>query len=87
MTMDKLKNQLKELLILELKVNRDKVEALADDAPLFNDGLGLDSLDAVELVVIIQKHFQVQIANMDEGMAAFASLNNLATYVSEKEKH
>ncbi len=82
--MDELKNKLKEMLKTDLKVQADKVDALKDDETLFNEGLGLDSLDAVELVVLIQKHFDIQIADMDEGMAAFASIHSLAHFIKEK---
>ena len=48
------------------------------------EGLGLDSLDAVELVVLIQKHFNVQIKDMEDGKKAFLSINALAKYITDK---
>ncbi|MEN8190347.1 MAG: phosphopantetheine-binding protein [Thermodesulfobacteriota bacterium] len=84
--MEELKKQLKEILKNDLKVQGDRVDSLENDAPLFNEGLGLDSLDAVELVVLIQKHFDVQVADMDEGMAAFSSVNSLAAYIEKKRQ-
>jgi acyl carrier protein len=75
--MDILKKQLKEMLVNDLKIQGVQPEDISDTEPLFGDGLGLDSLDAVELVVLIQKHFGVQIADMNEGKKAFASINSL----------
>jgi acyl carrier protein len=77
--MDILKKQLKEMLVNDLKIQGVQPEDISDTEPLFGDGLGLDSLDAVELVVLIQKHFGVQIADMK----AFASINSLAQYIEE----
>ena len=81
--MGTLKKQLKEMLVNDLKIQGVQPEDISDTEPLFGDGLGLDSLDAVELVVLIQKHFGVQIADMNEGKKAFASINSLAQYIEE----
>jgi len=82
--MEKLKEELKEIIIRDLKIQGVDPADIDDDAPLFEEGLGLDSLDAVELVVLIQKHFGVQIEDMEEGREAFASINALARYISER---
>jgi acyl carrier protein len=85
-TETKLENELKELLIKELKLVGVKSETIADDAPLFGEGLGLDSLDAVELVVILNKHYKVDLKDMEVAKLAFRSITTLADYIRENRK-
>ena len=82
--MEELKKQIKEMVVRDLKLQGIDPAAIEDDAPLFEEGLGLDSLDAVELVVLVQKHFDVQIDDMDEGQAAFRSINTLAEFITAR---
>jgi len=76
-----IKEKLKKILVEELNLEDVTPEEIADDAPLFGDGLGLDSLDAVELVVLIQKHFGIEIKDMEEGRTAFESVDSLAAFI------
>lgn len=83
--MEELKKQLKEMVVQDLKLQGVDPTTIDDNAPLFEEGLGLDSLDAVELVVLVQKHFDVQIDDMDEGQAAFKSIQTLAEFITAKQ--
>jgi acyl carrier protein len=83
MTIDK--EELKKTIIKELFLEDITPEEINDDEPLFGEGLGLDSLDAVELVVIMQKHYNVEIKDMDEGRIAFESINSLTSFIEERQ--
>lgn len=79
-----LQEQIKKMLVTDLNLIDITVNEIAEDAPLFGDGLGLDSLDAVEIVVLVQKHFGVLIHDMEEGRRALQSVNALAAFIEEK---
>ncbi len=79
-----IRQKLKVLLIENLNLQDVSVEQVTDDEPLFGGNLGLDSLDAVEIVVILQRHFGVEIKDMEVGRQVFQSVNSLAEYVYEK---
>ncbi len=80
-----LKLKLKEMIIEEMQIEDLTADEIDDDAPLFGEGLGLDSLDAVELVVQLQIHFGVEIKNIEEGRPALQSINTLADFVSKRQ--
>ncbi len=81
-----LKEKLKQVLIEELNLEDLTPEEIGDEDQLFGEGLGLDSLDAVELVVVVQKHFGVEIKDMEEGRPALQSIASLAAFIETKQK-
>lgn len=79
-----IRQKLKQIIIEDLALEDVSIEDIEDDGPMFGEsGLGLDSLDAVELVVVIQKHFGIRIKDMAEGREVFQSFNTLADFVQE----
>ncbi len=74
----------KLLIIDSLQLDGVTPEAIPDDAPLFGDGLGLDSVDALELVVAIEKRLGVRIRAHEAGREAFASAAALLRFVEEQ---
>ena len=81
-----LRKKLKELLVSSLSLEGVKSEDIKDDEILFGEGLGLDSLDAVEVVVLLQRNFGLNVKDMQEGKKIFYSLDTLAKYVMENKK-
>ena len=82
MTTQEIENALKSAIVDGLRLEGVKPEDIDDNAPLFGDeGLQLDSLDAVELVVIVDKHFGVAIADAEEARSAFVSIRGLAEFI------
>ena len=79
------RSRLKALLVSSLNLEGMDPASIADDAPLFGkDGLGLDSVDALELVVALEKAFDVKIDSQEIGKDAFASIAALADYVDAR---
>ncbi|OBQ50107.1 phosphopantetheine-binding protein [Halodesulfovibrio spirochaetisodalis] len=83
--MSDMHQKLKELFITELNLEDITIEDWENDTPLFGDGIGLDSLDAVEIVVLIEKYFGIAIASADEGKTAMLSVNTLVDFIKEKQ--
>lgn len=85
--MEELKENLKKQLIEQLNLEELSVADIADDAPLFSsEGVGLDSIDALELIVLLEKHYQIALANPEEGKKAFYSINTLSEYIQNHQK-
>jgi acyl carrier protein len=79
--------KIKKILVEDLNLEGLTPGDIDENALLFGEGLGLDSLDAVELVVIVQKHFGIEIQNMDEAKVAFQSVHALAAYIEGRLKN
>ncbi len=78
-----LKENLKAQLIEQLNLAELKVEDIDDDAPLFIDGLGLDSIDALELIVLLDTYYGIRIDNPDDGKEIFQSVNTMAEFIEK----
>jgi acyl carrier protein len=79
-----LKHKLKELLIERLKFEDMTPEDIGDDQPLFDGGLGLDSIDALEIVVMLETEFGIKVKNESSARDYFRSVSTLAELVEEK---
>ncbi len=80
--MPDLKRELKELLISTLSLEDVTPESIDDAAPLFGAGLGLDSIDALELAVALERKFGVAIPDENVAKKAFASIDALAAFIT-----
>ncbi|MFH1147755.1 MAG: phosphopantetheine-binding protein [Pseudomonadota bacterium] len=77
----RIKEKLKQMLVKGLSLENIKPENIGDDELLFRDGLGLDSLDAVEIVVLLQRNYGLEIKDMEKGKEIFYSIDTLARYI------
>ncbi len=75
---------LKSQIIEELNLEGIKPEDIQDEAPLFVEGLGLDSIDALELVVLMEKYYGVRIPDEIVGRKVLQSINTMAEYIQEE---
>ncbi len=84
--MEQLILELKEHLIEELNLEDITPEEIDAEAPLFGDGLGLDSIDALEIILILEKNYGVRLANTAEAKPVLNSVKTLAEYVKLNRK-
>jgi acyl carrier protein len=83
--MEQLMANLKKQIIEALNLKHLKPEDIGDDQPLFVEGLGLDSIDALELIVLLQQHYNIRITNPQEGPKVFRSVKTMAEYIKEHQ--
>jgi acyl carrier protein len=82
--MDELIIELKKKIIEALNLDEMTPDEIGNDDALFgDDGLGLDSIDALELIVLLEKNYGIKLANPAEGKGVFKSVRTIAEYVSE----
>lgn len=84
--MEELIKELKEEIIEALNLEEMTPEDIDENDALFGDGLGLDSIDALELIVLLDKKYGIKLANPAEGKAIFKSIDTIADYVSKNRK-
>ena len=73
---------LKVQIIEQLNLQDTKPGEIGDDQPLFVEGLGLDSIDALELIVLLQQQYKIRISNAEEGPKVFRSVRTIAEYIT-----
>lgn len=81
--MSDLKLQLKQQIIQVLSLEEVTPESIIDSEPLFGDGLGLDSIDALELIVLLDRSYGIRLTSPAEGKAVFASIDTMAEYIQQ----
>ncbi len=84
--MENLILELKQKIIKDLNLEDIEIDDIADDDQLFGDGLGLDSIDALELIVLLDKDYGIKITDPKEGKTIFESITTMATYISKYSK-
>ena len=78
-----LKDEIKTHIIEQLNLEDLTIADIEDDAPLFGDGLGLDSIDALELIVLLDTHFGIKVADPEQGKDIFTSVNTMAVFIEK----
>jgi acyl carrier protein len=84
--MSELTSKLKEEIISVLNLEGVKPESIDINAPLFGDGLGLDSIDALELIVLMEKNYGIKLTDPSQGKQIFSSIATMANYIEANKK-
>lgn len=80
--MDNLKEKLKVQIIERLNLKSLRPSDIGDDQPLFVEGIGLDSIDALELIVLLQQEYNIKLSNAEDGPRVFHSIRTMADYIT-----
>ncbi len=83
--MKELIEKLKIQIIEQLNLEDMEPEDIGDDEPLFGSGLGLDSIDALELIVLLEKEYGIKIQNPKDGQKVFFSIKTMAEFIKENQ--
>lgn len=81
--MSDLHTELKKNIIEQLNLEDMEVNDIDNDEPLFGDGLGLDSIDALELIVLLEKDYGIKLSDPEQGKEIFASVNTMAQFIQK----
>ncbi len=84
--MEELISKLKEQIIEQLNLEDMSPEDIDEKAPLFNEGLGLDSIDALELIVLLEREYGIKMENPQDGKKVFYSVETLAEFIMANKK-
>jgi acyl carrier protein len=84
--MEELIEKLKKEIIEALNLEEINIEDIKTDAPLFMEGLGLDSIDALELTVLLEKKYGLKIKTAEEGKKILFSVKSMAEYIKQNQK-
>lgn len=84
--MEELIENLKKQIIEQLNLVEITPDDINPSAPLFGEGLGLDSIDALELIVLLEKHYHIKIQDPKEAKTIFASVQSMADYIMANKK-
>lgn len=84
--METLINTLKDQIIEVLNLEDLTASDIDADAPLFGEGLGLDSIDALELIVLLEREYGIKLSNPAEGKEIFKSISSIADFISKNRK-
>ena len=84
--MDELIRELKDEIIEALNLEEMTADDIDENEPLFGEGLGLDSIDALELIVLLEKKYGIKLADPTEGKKIFTNVAAIADYVSKNRK-
>ncbi len=79
--MDNLMEDLKKQIVEQLNLLHIKPADIGDDQPLFIEGLGLDSIDALELIVLLQQQYGIKLNNAEDGPQVFRTVRTMADYI------
>ena len=83
--MANLRQQIKEELIKHLNLEDLNIDDIQDETPLFRNGLGLDSIDALEIIVMLDNKFNVVISDPEEGAKIFQNINTIAEFIENQK--
>ena len=84
--MEDLKITLKQQLVEQLNLKDVKPEDIGDDQLIFGEGLGLDSIDALELIVMLQQYYGIRLTKADNGQKILATVSSMAEYITAHQQ-
>ena len=84
--MEELMSKLKTQIIEQLNLQHLEPSDIGDDQPLFVEGIGLDSIDALELIVLLQQQYNIKLSNAEDGPRVFRTVRTIAEYIQQHQQ-